>query len=89
LPFDPRFTGSNLAEDDEFLRVTKVCNMTSFRGEVKMSAMCCKILWHVKSLCGMKEILVGKIHGHISLSFPASLLGVSAGYCQRALVDVS
>jgi hypothetical protein len=34
----------------------------------------------------MKEILVGKIRGHLSFSISTSLLGVSTGYCQRALV---
>jgi hypothetical protein len=34
----------------------------------------------------MKEILVGKSHCHFS---PVSLLGVSDGYTQRAVVDES
>jgi hypothetical protein len=37
----------------------------------------------------MKEIFEGKIHGQFSPSYPASLLGVSAGYCQTALVGKS
>jgi hypothetical protein len=36
----------------------------------------------------MKEILVGKIHGYLSVSH-ASLLDVSAGYCHRPLVGES
>jgi hypothetical protein len=32
----------------DFLKVIQICNTTSFRGEVKPSAPCCKILWHVK-----------------------------------------
>jgi hypothetical protein len=59
----PRFTNSNLAENDG-LRVIKFCSMTSFRGEVKPAGPCCKILWHVKDPYSMKEILVGKINGH-------------------------
>jgi hypothetical protein len=35
------------------------------------------------------KLLVGKIHDHFSLSFPDSLLGMCAGYCQRALADES
>jgi hypothetical protein len=31
----PRFTGSNLGEDNGFLRVIKIYSTTSFRGEVK------------------------------------------------------
>jgi hypothetical protein len=31
--FQPRFAGSNLAEDDGFLRAIKICNTTFFGGE--------------------------------------------------------
>jgi hypothetical protein len=48
LLFDPRFVGSDPAEDDEFLRTIKVCNTTSFGGEVKPPFPCCKILRHVE-----------------------------------------
>jgi hypothetical protein len=34
----------------------------------------------------MKDITVGKIQGHVSLSFPALLLGVSPSYCHRGMV---
>jgi hypothetical protein len=38
----------------------------------------------------MKEILVGQIQWpYVSTFFPASLLGVCAGYCQEALVGES
>jgi hypothetical protein len=40
--------GSNLAKDDGFLMVIKICSMTSFGGEVKSSIPCYKIIWHVK-----------------------------------------
>jgi hypothetical protein len=40
LPLDPRFAGSNPAEDDGFLRVIKIRSTTSFGGEVKPSAPC-------------------------------------------------
>jgi hypothetical protein len=36
-----------------------------------------------------KPYFVGKIHGHSSPVSPTSLPGVSAGYCQIALVDES
>jgi hypothetical protein len=39
--------GSNVAEDDGFLRAIKIHSTTYFRGAVKPSAPCCKILWHV------------------------------------------
>jgi hypothetical protein len=44
LPLDPRFMDSNAAEDDGFLRAIKICNMTCFEGEVKLSAQCCKFM---------------------------------------------
>jgi hypothetical protein len=34
--------GSNLAEDDRFLRAIKIGNMTSFGEEVKLSVSCSK-----------------------------------------------
>jgi hypothetical protein len=40
LPLDPRFAGSNPAEDDGFLRVIKIRSTTSFGGEVKPSVPC-------------------------------------------------
>jgi len=48
LPLDPRLAGSNPAEDDGFLKATKICSTTSFEEEVKPSAPCREILWHVK-----------------------------------------
>jgi hypothetical protein len=44
----PRFVGSNPVEDDVFLMAIKIHSMISFRGEVKPSDLCHKILWHVK-----------------------------------------
>jgi hypothetical protein len=41
---DPRFTGSNLADGDGFLRAIEFHCMPSFRGEVKPLAPCHKIL---------------------------------------------
>jgi hypothetical protein len=40
LPQDPKFMGSNSAEDDGFLRAIKICSTTSFGGEVKPSVPC-------------------------------------------------
>jgi hypothetical protein len=50
VPLDPRFAGSNLAESNEFSRMIKIHSITSFRGEEKMWAPCCKSLNHVKDL---------------------------------------
>jgi hypothetical protein len=47
LPLDPRFAGSNPADDDGFLRVIKIHSATSFGGEVKPSVPC-HHLQHVK-----------------------------------------
>jgi hypothetical protein len=45
---DPRFAGSNLVEDDGFLRAIKISSTSSFGGEVKPSAPSRKILRNVK-----------------------------------------
>jgi hypothetical protein len=42
------------------------------------------MILHVKDPYSMKEITVGKISRQVS---PVLLVGVSAAYCQRALVD--
>jgi hypothetical protein len=51
---DPRFAGSNPAEDNGFLRVIKIRSTTSFVGELKLSVPCRKILRHVKEPCEYK-----------------------------------
>jgi hypothetical protein len=48
VPLDPRFAGSNPAEDDGFLKAIKISSTASLGGEVKPSAPCRKILRHVK-----------------------------------------
>jgi hypothetical protein len=45
---DPRFEGLNPGEGDGLSRAIKIRSMTSFGGEVKLSAPFCKILRHVK-----------------------------------------
>jgi hypothetical protein len=50
MPLDPRFARSNPAEDDGFLKATKIRSRTSFGGDVKPSVPCPKILRHVKEL---------------------------------------
>jgi hypothetical protein len=45
---ESRFTGSNLADDDGFLRAIKIRSTTYFGGEVKPAVPCHKILQHVK-----------------------------------------
>jgi hypothetical protein len=45
LPLDPRFTGSNPAEDDGFFRST-----TSFGEEVKPSVPCCRFTAYKRNL---------------------------------------
>jgi hypothetical protein len=48
LQFGPRFVGSNPAENDGFLKATKIGSIIYFGGEVKPSIPCHKILCHVK-----------------------------------------
>jgi hypothetical protein len=51
---------------DGFLRVIKIHSMPSFGGEVKLLALYHMILWHVRSLQSMIQILSAKIQGHFS-----------------------
>jgi hypothetical protein len=44
---DPRFAGSNPAEDDGYLMAIKICSMTSFKVEVKPEEDHVKPLWIV------------------------------------------
>jgi hypothetical protein len=69
LSLDPKFAGSNPAEDEGLLMAIKIRSTTSFGGEVKPSAPCRNILWHIKNPAVFEEIPVGKIHGHFSPSF--------------------
>jgi hypothetical protein len=66
LLLDPKFLGSNLAEDDGYLTAIKIHSTTSVRGEVKPSVPYSKILQHVTS---MNKIIRGEIHGHFSPRF--------------------
>jgi hypothetical protein len=74
------FSDSNLAKDDGFLWVIKVCSTTSFREEVKPLVPCHKILCHIKDPCGMRY-LQEKFTVISRQVFPAFLPGVSACYC--------
>jgi hypothetical protein len=42
---------SKLVKENEFLRAIKICSITSFRGEEKLSVACYKILRNVKETC--------------------------------------
>jgi hypothetical protein len=55
---DPRFTGSNPAEGDGFLRVTKICSTFSFGGEVKTQPRCQFLLlcYKINMLVGLPEL---------------------------------
>jgi hypothetical protein len=80
--------GSNLAEDNGFLRVIKIRGMTSLGGEVNPLVPCRKILWHVKDPYNVKERFCRQ-NSCIFLAVSAALLlGVSC-YCHRAVEDES
>jgi hypothetical protein len=66
LAIGPEVRGFKPGREKWTLRAIKI---TSFGEEVKPSTPCRNILRHVKDLYSMKEILVGKIHGHFSPSF--------------------
>jgi hypothetical protein len=67
----------------------KRCSTTSFIGEEKSSAPCRKILWHVKEPRRVKIYTSSAKFTAILAVSPDSLLGVSAGICQKALVRKS
>jgi hypothetical protein len=90
LLLDPRVVGSNQAEDDRFLRAIKIRSATSFGGEVKPSVPCRKMYGMLKNPTSMKKTLHRQNSAIISSQVsPASLLGVSTGNSQRAVVDKS
>jgi hypothetical protein len=63
--------------------------MTSFRGEVKPPAPCCKLLRHIKDIYRYeKRYFIGKIVISRQVSL-ALQLDVSVCTCQRVLVDES
>jgi hypothetical protein len=79
LPLDPRFAGSNPAEDNGLFRAIKIHSTTSFGGEIKSSAPCRKILRHViKISAEYDRDTTSAKYKNISRQLPASLVGVSA-----------
>jgi hypothetical protein len=79
LPLDPRFAGPNVAKNDGLLRAIKIRSTISFRGDVKPSLSCCKILQHVKDL--MRYDRDTQRQNSVAISRPVSsefLFGVSA-----------
>jgi hypothetical protein len=73
LAIGPKVHGLKPGRWQWIFKGDKIRSMPSFKGEVKSSASCRKI---------PAETFLAKF-------VPASLLGVSAGICQRALVDES
>jgi hypothetical protein len=71
------------------LRVKQIRSTTSFGGEVKPSVPCRMILRHVKESYECERYLVAKFNSNFSQISPPSVLDVSAGNWQRALVDES
>jgi hypothetical protein len=47
LAIRPKVYGFKLGQGSGFLRAIKVRSQTSFGGDVKPEAPCCKIIWHV------------------------------------------
>jgi hypothetical protein len=86
LPFGPKVRGCP-AEDCGFLMAIKIRSTNSFGGEVKPSVPCRKTLRHVKDPYRYEQKEPRRKSSAISRQVSsASLLGTSAGYCQRALV---
>jgi hypothetical protein len=87
---EPRFTGSNLAEDDGFLRAIRMHSMTSFRGEVKPWPRVARSYGMLKNPVKYERyILLAKFTTISCQVYPDLLRGVSAGTCHRTLMDES
>jgi hypothetical protein len=72
------------------LRAINIRSTTSFGGEVKPEGPCLKIFWHVKYLFEYEIYRLFRRQKSTTHNIPpASLLDVSAGNLQRALVDES
>jgi hypothetical protein len=84
LAIGPKVCGFKPGSGQWAFKGDKNRSTTSLVGEENLAGN--KVLRHVENPYSMKEILVGKIHGYASPFSLALLLGVSAGYCQRALV---
>jgi hypothetical protein len=57
LAIGPNVRGFKPGRGDRFLRVIKFRSTPNFRGAVKLSTPCHKILWHIKNLLVWTEIL--------------------------------
>jgi hypothetical protein len=66
--------GSNTAKGDGFLRVIKICRTPSFRGEVKPSAPCRKILQHIKEPLKNTKEMFCRLNSSFRLPVPPALL---------------
>jgi hypothetical protein len=69
LAVRPKVCGYKPSQGNGFLSVIKNCSTPSFRGEVKPSYTCCKILRHVKKLWVWKRDFVDKIHNFLHQMF--------------------
>jgi hypothetical protein len=91
----PSYVGHscNAYENDEkvYKNSRKSCKQkTTWETSAQMEGPCHKILRHVEETYEIEEILCRQISAAISRQVSsASLLDVSTGNCQRALVDVS
>jgi hypothetical protein len=81
--------GLNPTKDDGFLRVIKIRNTNSFQGEVKPLDSCRKFYDMLKIPAEYDRDTSPVKFKDISRQLLASLLGVSAVICDRALVDES
>jgi hypothetical protein len=66
---DPKFAGSNPAEDDGFSRAIEIRNKTFFGRELKPSADVARFRGTLKIPAEYDRYLASKINGHFSPSF--------------------
>jgi hypothetical protein len=83
LAIGPKVCRFKLSRGNGFLRVIKIHSTPSFRGEVKPSAPCREILWHIKKVCEYERYFVDTVHNFLCPDPPELLLDGSIGRIAR------
>jgi hypothetical protein len=74
LAAGPKVRGIKPGRGDGFLKATKICSTPSFEAEVKPSAPCREILWHVKESCLVWKNTLRKLNSHFLRKVPPDFL---------------
>jgi hypothetical protein len=75
----PKGHGFKPSRSDTFLMAIKILSTPSLEWEVKLEALCCKILWHVKDML-TSQTLIGKILMPSSIPPTCSQMSLLVGF---------